>query len=166
MRKYELASGCAGRVSSRLGQATDVSVAQAVVDEGEKLACRGDPADGTASVLGDTVMERGDGGGATLAAHGLDRRPAHQPRALFICGSCECQGVWPVVLGWLHGCRDRGGPVSKRPAGVQAQGGQSRPGRRPARRGSLDGPFSCCEDNDNREAREGFLGGGCLVVGG
>ena len=83
MRKYELASGCAGRVSSRLGQATDVSVAQAVVDEGEKLACRGDPADGTASVLGDTVMERGDGGGATLAAHGLDRRPAHQPRALF-----------------------------------------------------------------------------------
>ena len=99
--KVRLASGCAGRVSSRLGQATDVSVAQAVVDEGPKLACRGDPADGTASVLGDTVMERGDGGGATLAAHGLDRRPAHQPRALFICSvSVSVKWRWPsVVLG-------------------------------------------------------------------
>ena len=58
-------------------------VAQPVVDEGEKLAGRGDPADGPASALRDPVMVRGDGGGAPLAAHGLDRRPAHQPRTLF-----------------------------------------------------------------------------------
>ena len=61
MTSIELASGCAGRVSPRLGQAADVAVAQAVVDEGEKFAGGGDPADGSAAPVGDSMVSTATG---------------------------------------------------------------------------------------------------------
>ena len=78
----ELASGCAGGVSPRLGQAADLAVAQAVVDEGEKLAGAGDSADRLAPAVSDAMAQGGDWCGAVLAADSFDRSPAHQPGAL------------------------------------------------------------------------------------
>jgi hypothetical protein len=66
------------RVSPRLGQATDLPVAQAVVDEGEKLAGRRHPADVRAASLADAAMVGGDGSGPALADDAFDRCPAHQ----------------------------------------------------------------------------------------
>jgi hypothetical protein len=79
MTQHELASGCAGRDSPCLGEATDVSVAQAVVDEGEEFAGARDAADAVvASAVSDPVIVHGDRGCAALTADGFDRCPAHQ----------------------------------------------------------------------------------------
>ena|SRR5687767_146053 len=54
----ELSAGCVRASSpfSALGEATDLSVAQPVVDEGEDLACGGDPGDVAPSALGDAPV--------------------------------------------------------------------------------------------------------------
>ena len=67
------------RVSPRLGQATDLAVTQAVVDEDEKFARRRHPTDPVAPALGDSVAVDLNRGGAALASHRLDGGPAHQP---------------------------------------------------------------------------------------
>src|SRR5579863_10533004 len=45
MQKFELATSCVRSVSARLGQATDLTVTKAEVDEAEELAGRGNPGD-------------------------------------------------------------------------------------------------------------------------
>lgn len=66
------------RVSARLGQAADLPVAQAVVDEGEELAGGRHPPDVRAAALADAVVVRGDGRGPALADDAFDRCPAHE----------------------------------------------------------------------------------------
>jgi hypothetical protein len=70
------------RLSPRLGQAADLAVAQAVVDEDEKFARRSDAPDLLAAPLTDAEVVRTDGRIASLARHGLDGCPAHEARAL------------------------------------------------------------------------------------
>ena len=45
MQVFEHADSCVRSASARLGQATDLTVAQAEVDEAEELASGGDPGD-------------------------------------------------------------------------------------------------------------------------
>ncbi len=67
------------RVSSRRGQATDLAVAQAVVDEDEKFARGGHPADAFAPALAHVLVVAADGRIPALAGHRLDGGPAHEP---------------------------------------------------------------------------------------
>lgn len=67
------------RVSSRLGQATDLAVTQAVVDEDEKFAGCRHPTDAVPPAFGHSVVVDLDWGGAALASHRLDGGPADQP---------------------------------------------------------------------------------------
>lgn len=60
------------RVSSRLGEATDLAVPQAVVDEGEKFAGGRHSSDVPAATLTDVVMMASDGGIATLMGVSLN----------------------------------------------------------------------------------------------
>ncbi len=64
-------------------QAADLSVAQAPVDEGEKLAGRGHDTDLAATALGDAVVVNLELGAAPLPLDSLDGSPAHQAAALF-----------------------------------------------------------------------------------
>src|SRR5438270_10553036 len=76
--------GCVRAVSPGVGQATDLSVAQAVVDEGEEFAGGGDPADvAVVAPLGDPVRRRLEEGSAPVAADRLDGRPPDELGALF-----------------------------------------------------------------------------------
>jgi hypothetical protein len=60
-----------------------------------------------------------------------------------------CLSVVPVVVKDADGFWDGAWGASVVPArAVSGRGGRSRPGRRPARRGSLDGPVSCREHNE------------------
>ena len=61
------------RTSRRVFQATDLSVAESVVDEREQLSRRGDPADIAAPPLSDPPIGVSDGGAAVVARHRLDR---------------------------------------------------------------------------------------------
>src|SRR6266571_8601134 len=74
-----------GRVGGWPGQAADLPVAQAVVDQGEQPAGGGDLGDvaGFLAAAGDDgVPGRADHAVAGDALDGLDQRPAQQPRAL------------------------------------------------------------------------------------
>jgi len=66
------------RFSLRLGQATDLAVTQAVVDEHEKFAGGRHPSDLLAPALAHTAVVSPDGGVGALAGHGLDGCPAHE----------------------------------------------------------------------------------------
>ena len=66
------------RFSSRLGQAADLAVAKAVVDEDEKFAGRSDAPDLGAAALADVAVVRRDGRVASLVRHRLDGGPAHK----------------------------------------------------------------------------------------
>jgi hypothetical protein len=78
-------------------------------------------------------MVDGDGCAAALASDGLDRRPAHQTAALFICGTGQCQQTiacfWPFL--WGNGGLEYWGAHDRGRAGVRAdcsrpEGGQGR----------------------------------------
>jgi len=66
------------RFSPRLCEATDLAVAQAVVDEDEKFAGRCDTPDVGAPSLAHVVVVAPDGRIAVLTDHRLDGGPAHQ----------------------------------------------------------------------------------------
>jgi hypothetical protein len=67
------------RVSSRgLGEATDLAVAQAVVDEGEHFASDRDGGFVLAAPLGDLVEVSGEFATAVVADGAFDDRPAHE----------------------------------------------------------------------------------------
>jgi hypothetical protein len=66
------------RVSPRLGEAADLAVAQAVVDEGEKSAGGCHPPDLVAPPLTDASVVGPDHGVAVLAGDSLDGSPAHE----------------------------------------------------------------------------------------
>jgi hypothetical protein len=68
----ELAPWLCPNPSRPLGQAPDVAVAQAVVDEQEKLAGRGDAADVAAPPAGDPLVGGRDGVAAVVAGDGFD----------------------------------------------------------------------------------------------
>jgi len=70
------------RFSLRLGQATDLAVTQAVVDEDEKFAGGRHPSDLLAPALAHPVVVGPDRRVGALAGHRLDGRPAHETRAL------------------------------------------------------------------------------------
>ena len=67
------------RVSPRLGQATDLPVAQAVVDEREKFAGGRHPSDLLSPTLTHLMVVAADRGGAPLAGDRLDGGPADEP---------------------------------------------------------------------------------------
>ena len=69
------------RFSPRLRQATDLAVAQAVVDEDEKFARRRHAADLGAPAVTHIVVVASDGRIGSLVRHGLDGGLAHQTRA-------------------------------------------------------------------------------------
>ena len=62
-----------------VGEATDLTVAQAVVDEREQMTRRGDASDVAASASADTGLDRGDLRIAHGTRDGLDGSPAQQP---------------------------------------------------------------------------------------
>ncbi len=66
------------RVSPRLGQATDLAVTQAVVDEDEKFAGGRYPSDLLAAALTHSLVVGPDGRISPLAGHRLDGGPPHQ----------------------------------------------------------------------------------------
>ena len=70
------------RFSPRLRQATDLAVAQAVVDEDEKFARRRHAADLGAPAIAHVAVVASDGRIGALAGHRLDGGPAHETRAL------------------------------------------------------------------------------------
>ena len=152
------------------GQAADSSVPEAVVDEGEKLAGRRHPADILAPPIGDAVLVGPDRCRAPLARRGLDRGPADQAAALLICGPGQCQEMVAGPSGRVSGagglvsCQCRAFRAALMCAPVAARTGRSRPGRRPARRGSLDGPVSCRQHNGSRSP-PGLLGSAVAVLG-
>src|SRR5258705_5134380 len=65
-----------------VGQGSDVSVAQPVVDEGEQLAGRGDVGDVAAAAALDPFGRQGDVGSVQLAVDGLHNPPPHQVASL------------------------------------------------------------------------------------
>ena len=69
------------------GQAADVVIAQAVEHQRDQLPGGGDDADVAAAAFADPVAGLPEAGVRGHALHGLDRGPAHQPAALFICGT-------------------------------------------------------------------------------
>jgi len=71
------------RFSPRLRQATDLAVAQALVDEDEKCAGRRHAADLGAPTVAHVAVVTSDGSLGPLVVHGLGGSPAHQARALF-----------------------------------------------------------------------------------
>ena len=64
------------------GEATDLAVAQAVVDEREEMTRRGDASDVATPPGADTGLDRGDLRVTHRAGDGFDRRPAQQPGSL------------------------------------------------------------------------------------
>jgi hypothetical protein len=64
-----------------------VVIAQAVEDQPDQLAGRGDDSDVAAAPGRDPVAGLAEAGVSGKALHGLDRGPADQPGALFICGT-------------------------------------------------------------------------------
>ena len=70
------------RVSSRLGQATDLAVTQAVVDEDEKFAGGRHPSDLLSTALAHPLVVSVNRCGAPLAGHRLDGGPAHESGSL------------------------------------------------------------------------------------
>ena len=115
------------RVSFCFGQAADLAVAQAVKDEAQQFAGRGDAADVLAPPVGDSVMMHSDEGGAALADDGLDRGPSDQPGALLICGTGSVKENLP-----------RFGPASRRDTGMYLSAPINAPCR--ARRAVKAGP--------------------------
>ena len=98
------------RCSGSSGQTTDVMVAQAVEHQPGQLAGGGDHTDVAATTLPDPVSVLPEQGMTGYALHGLDRGPAHQPAALFICGigvvksrgtnrAAACSWSSPVAVG-------------------------------------------------------------------
>src|SRR5439155_764423 len=77
-------SGCDDRVSTRLGpsEATELTVAQAVVDEDEELARHRGAGDVLPAAVGDAVIVGLEFRAATNLGDRLDRRPPHQLGAL------------------------------------------------------------------------------------
>ena len=72
-RYCELAA-CRARTSRHLAlEATDLSVTEPVVDEGEQLAGRGDSTDVAAETFGDAPVGGPDGCATVVAGHGFDR---------------------------------------------------------------------------------------------
>jgi hypothetical protein len=70
------------RFSPRPSQATDLAVAQAVVDEDEKFARRRHSPDLSAPAFANAVVVASDGRIGALSGHSLDGGPAHEARAL------------------------------------------------------------------------------------
>ena len=101
------------RVSSRLGQATDLPVTQAVVDKDEKFAGGRHPADVRAPAFAHAVVVAPDRGVAALAGHGLDCGPAHQARTLFGDMASADLGVGLVVG------RGEPGPAAQVPGALE-----------------------------------------------
>ena len=66
------------RFSPRLRQATDLAVAQAVVDEDEKFAGRGHAADLSAPAFAHVAVVASDGRVGALSDYALDGGPAHE----------------------------------------------------------------------------------------
>ena len=119
------------RVSSCLGQATDLAVTQAVVDEDEKLARRRYSTDPVPPAFGDSVvvdLNRRRAGGPPPRRR--PSGPAVNPAYLWVL----------VVSTQLSGRAHRG----------HGQGGQGR--AEAARRGSLDSPVTCSEQAEMRKS--------------
>ena len=98
----ELAS-VRGRDSGGGLEASDLPVSQGVEDKGLELAGHRHAGLVLAGVLGDAFVV-----GAQLlialgpvVADSLDGRPAHERRALFICGVCQCLEAGWLVLAWV-----------------------------------------------------------------
>ena len=115
------------RRGERRVEGADVVITQPVEHQGEQFAGGGHDADVAAAPGGDPVPVLPQAGLAGDALHGLDRRPAHQPRTLFrdpaavhggvglvmfrgqpcgvpevVPGSLTCGDRW---LGMILGCR-------------------------------------------------------------
>src|SRR5258705_2193266 len=88
-----------------VGQGSDVSVAQPVVDEGEQLAGRGDLGDVAAAAGLDPLAIKGDFCGVRLALDGLDSRPPHEFAALLGDVPAANDGVGFAVCGGQTGPR-------------------------------------------------------------
>jgi hypothetical protein len=97
---HELASGRV-RVSRRLGlgEAANLAVAQAVVDERENLAGHRYPGLVGAAPFGDAAKPGREGRSAVIAGHRLDQRPPHQAGALLGDRSAGRLGVGLAMLG-------------------------------------------------------------------
>ena len=119
---------------SRL-EGADVAVAQAVVDQGEQAAGDRDGGDVAAAAGGD--LRRGAGqpaGWRRDALRGLDRGPADQRGALFICGNpgrplAGCPVIsgssrrWLTAPGWCRGPGSGVSPTAQRPEGLDGGAG-------------------------------------------
>ena len=88
----ELRRGRARHHAASCGEATDLAVAQAVVDEREEMTRRGDASDVAAPAGADAGLDRGDLRVADGAGDGFDGGPAQQPGALLICGPGAVKG--------------------------------------------------------------------------
>src|ERR1022692_1085167 len=69
-------------VSTRLGQAADLAVAQAVVDEDEKFASGRHPPDLLSTALAHPLMVSANRCGGALAGNRLDGSPPDESRSL------------------------------------------------------------------------------------
>ena len=160
-RPHHLVGSCRSRAASwpcptsrRVGgEATDLAVAQAVVDEREEMTRRGDTSDVAAPAGTDAGLHRGDLRVADRTGDRFDGGPAQQPGALLICGPGGGQGA---VAG-VQMSRRR---VRTRAVSRGEEGGQGRAGG-PPEGGSLDGPVDRREHNESREPRQGFLRADC-----
>jgi hypothetical protein len=104
-------------------QGADVVIAQAVEDQPDQLAGRGNNTDVAAAPGRDPIPGLPEAGMSGKALHGFDRGPTDQPGALFICGTTVVKpcGIrardffldllrWP--LGAVGRCRGPGSGVS------------------------------------------------------
>ena len=117
------------RFSPRLRQATDLTVAQAVVDEDEKFARRRHAADLIAPAFSHVAVVTSDGRIGALSGCSLDGGPAHEARTLLICGACQCPETgWLVWLGWGEVKCGAAKPALKQPrrGSERSEGGQGR----------------------------------------
>jgi hypothetical protein len=89
-------SHAAGRPAD--GLRADVVVTQPVEDQGEQFPGGGHDADVAATAGGDPIPVLPQAGMGADALHGLDRRPAHQPRTLFRDPAAVHGGVGFVVF--------------------------------------------------------------------
>jgi hypothetical protein len=85
------------------GERADLAVAQAVEDQGEQSAGRGDDADVAAAGGDDPGTVGGELAPDADVLAGLNRGPAHQFRALFICGTTvvKPRGPCAQIFFWI-----------------------------------------------------------------
>jgi hypothetical protein len=164
----EVGGVCSCRLGARR-QAADVVITQPVEHEGDQVAGGGHDADVAAASLRDPVPTFPEPGMSGHPLYGLDRGPAHQSAALFICGTRDVNPAGDVVFDLLR----RGGWV-RQDGGWGPGSGAARP--RSGRRAWMPTPGlthhrrHCGEDHSAAVHRRGMItpGGGwaCSPVSG